>query len=142
MSASEGLSVGYADSNLFIALLSGPSHPLHEPSLNVFRRVSEGELSLIVTPMIVAELVYSAKAALRWSRAETVTRLVAMLDSDGLVVRELAVVQAALRLYGQHPMLDYPDAHLAAAASVAGPPVVVSFDRDFDVIDGVARVDA
>jgi predicted nucleic acid-binding protein len=140
--SARGASVAYADTSLFLALLAGPSHPLHEGALELLRRVSEGQLSLIVTPIVVAELVYSAKGVLRWSRADTATRLGAMLDSDGLQVRDLSVIQAALQLYRDHPRLDYPDAYLAATAALTGPPAVASFDRAFDVIEGIARTTA
>jgi predicted nucleic acid-binding protein len=136
------VAVGYADTNVFIALLAGPSHGLHERALGLFRRVAEGQLSLIVTPVIVAELVYSVKDVLRWSRSETAARLAAVLDADGLLVRDLSVVQSALHLYGQHPRLAFADAYLAAAASVTGPAIVVSFDRDFDVLEDLARIAA
>ncbi len=142
MTAVVGVTVGYADTNLFYSLLAGPSHPFHERSLDIFRRVAEGQLSLIVMPVIVAELVYTTTGALKWSRAQASTRLASMLESDGLTVRELSVVLDALRLYGQHRRLDFADAYLAASASRAGPAVVVSFDRDFDGIEGVTRTAA
>ena len=43
---------------MFVALLAGPTHALHGPALSLFRRVAEGTLRLIVTPIVVAELVY------------------------------------------------------------------------------------
>jgi len=104
--------------------------------------VAEGHLTLVVTPVIVAELVYVTKGALNWSRTETAARLTMLLDADGLIVREGPVIRAALELYGQFPRLDFADAYIAAAALAVGAGVVVSFDADLDGIEGLTRVAA
>lgn len=132
--------LAYADTNIFIALLVGPDHPLHESSLGIFRRVAGGELSLLVTPIVVAEIAYVAASLLRWSRRYTTDRLAAMLDADGLVLIEGPTLQRALHLYGDHSKLDFADAYLAAAALEVGPAAVASFDRDFDAVEGVRRI--
>lgn len=131
-----------ADTNIFIALLAGPSHALHERSLELFRSVADGRLTLIVTPVILAELVYACGTVLGWSRAMTSDRLATLLRANGLSVREKVTLISALELFGRHRRLDLPDAYLAATALTAGPAVVASFDRDCDVVDGVTRVDA
>jgi predicted nucleic acid-binding protein len=129
-----------ADTNIFVALLAGPTHALHDRSRELFRRVADGRLTLIVTPVILAELVYACRTVLGWSRPVTAERLATLLRADGLAVREQATLTSALHLFGRHRRLDLPDAYIAATALVAGPPLVASFDRDFDLIDGVVRV--
>lgn len=131
----------YADANLFIALLAGPDHSLHENALDLFRRVADGELELIVTPVIVAELIYVARPALGWSRSEAAGRITDLLQSHGIVVREQAAVTDALQLYLHHNKLDFADAYLAATALEAGVPVA-SFDPDFAKVDGLETVAA
>jgi predicted nucleic acid-binding protein len=126
--------VALADTNVFVALLAGPPHPLHEQSLDLFRRVADGRLTLIVTPVIVAELVYACRSVLGWSRTVTADRLARLLRADGLI--------RTLELFGRHRRLDLPDAYLAATALTLGPAVVASFDRDYDAIVGLQRTAA
>ena len=137
-----GPDLAYADTNLFVALLAGPTHPLHDPALRVFRRVAEGTLGLIVTPVVVAELVYVTRDVVGWSRTVTAARLSSLLDADGLILTEAAVTRRALTLYGERPRLDLADAYLAAAALEVGPAAVASFDTDLDTVDGVRRISA
>ncbi len=125
---------------MFIALLVGPGHPLHEPALSIFRRVADGELVLIVTPIVVAELVYVGRSLLRWTRGVAADRLGELLSADGLAVSEAATVRRALRLYGERSRLDFADAYLAAAALEVGPAAVASLDAGFDTVDGVRRI--
>jgi predicted nucleic acid-binding protein len=134
--------MAYADTNLFIALLVGPEHPLHDPALSIFRRVAEGELLLLVTPVIVAELVYVGRSLLRWTRGVAADRLGEFLAADGLVVTEATTVMRALRLFGEQSRLDFADAYLAAAALEVGPASVASFDAGLDTVDGVRRISA
>lgn len=125
---------------MFVALLAGPAHPLHAAALGLFRRVVDGSLALLVTPVIAAELVYVSRLVIGWSRAATAERLGSMLEADGLVVTERAVLRRALALYGERPRLDLADAYLAAAALEVGPPAVASFDADLDGLDGLRRI--
>ncbi len=134
--------MAYADTNVFIALLVGTSHPLHEPALSIFRRVAGGELVLLVTPVIVAELVYVGRSLLRWTRGVTAARLGELLSADGLVVAEAETVQRALLLYRKWSKLDFADAYLAAAALEVGPAVVASLDAGLDTVEGVRRISA
>jgi len=134
--------LAYADTNLFVALLVGSGHPLHEQALGVFRRVADGQLGLIVTPIVVAELVYVARSLLGWTRQITAKRLGPLLEADGLVLTEGPVLARALQLYSARSRLDYADAYLAACALEVGPPVVASFDADLDVVEGVRRISA
>lgn len=132
--------MAYADTNVFIALLVGPSHPLHEPALSILRRVADGQLGLLVTPIVVAELVYVGRSLLRWTRVVAAERLGELLSADGLVVAEAATIQRALQLYGKGSRLDFADAYLAAAALEVGPAVVASLDTGLDTVEGVRRI--
>ena len=134
--------VAYADTNLFVALLVGPGHPLHEQALGVFRRVADGQLGLIVTPIVVAELIYVARSLLGWTRHLTAQRLGSLFEADGLILREGPVVVRALQLFAARSRLDFADAYLAACALEVGPPAVASFDADLDTVEGVRRISA
>lgn len=130
----------YADTNLFVALFATDEHPSHERAVQLVRRATEGALRLIVTPIVLAEIVYVTSALLRWNRTTIAERLAAMLDADGVVTRETAVLHRALSLYQDVSRLDFADAYLAAAALEVGPTVIASFDADFDRLEGIRRI--
>ena len=132
--------MAYADTNLFVGLLAGPDHALHDSALEIFRRVADGALRLIVTPIVVAELVFVTRSLFAWTRRSTAERLGSLLEADGLVITERTVIARALQLYPAHPRLDFADAYLAAIALEVGPAAVASFDTDFDAVEGVCRI--
>ena len=104
--------------------------------------MAEGTLGLIVTPIVVAELVYVTRDVVGWSRTVIAERLGSLLDADGLVLMEAAVVRRALALYGERTRLEFADAYLAAAALEIGPAAIASFDTDFDTLEGLRRISA
>jgi predicted nucleic acid-binding protein len=132
--------LAWADTNLFVALFADRTHPLHARALEVFRRVADGSLRLIVSPVVIAELVYVSEAVFRWRRSTVAHRLGGLVTADGLEVREAGVVSRALEMYGASRRLDYVDAYLGALALTEGPSRVASLDRDFDHIQGVRRL--
>jgi predicted nucleic acid-binding protein len=134
--------MAYADTNVFIALFVGPSHPLHEPALSIFRRVADRELVLLVTPVVVAELVYVGRSLLRWTRGVAADRLGELLSADGLMLTEADTIRRALLLYRERSRLDFADAYLAAAALEVGPAVVASLDAGLDTVEGVRCISA
>lgn len=123
-----------------MALLAGPDHALHDSALGVFRRVADGALGLIVTPIVVAELVYVMRSLFAWTRRSTAERLGSLLEADGLAVTERTVIARALQLYRESSGLDFADAYLAAVALELGPAAVASFDADFDAVKGLRRI--
>jgi len=132
--------LAYGDTNLFVALFATDEHPSHAAALRLFQRVAEGALRLIVTPMVLAEIVYVTTSVLRWNRSTVAERLSALLGADGLEVREPAVLLRTLALYRDVRRLDFADAYLAASALEEGPPLIASFDADTDAVTGIRRI--
>ena len=102
--------------------------------------MADGVLRLIVTPIVVAELVYVTRSLFTWTRRSTAERLGSLFEADGLDITERAVIARALQLYREHSRLDFADAYLAATALEVGPAAVTSFDADFDAVKGIRRL--
>jgi len=130
----------YADTNLLVAFLAGHEHPFYAAAVGIMERMDRGEIRLVVTAIVVAEVIWSARSALGRSRSETAGILLDVLASDGIEVPERAVVRRALELQVALPRLDLADAYLAASALLVGPATIASFDADLDAIDGVERL--
>ncbi len=129
----------WLDANAAIALMEGPANALHDQAVDVFRRVAEGDLEVILTAPVMVELAWYLERRLRWSRARSARRLAQLLASDGVTSLDRALEDSVV-VYGRNPRLDYVDAYLGACALAIGPAAVVSFDRDLDRVEGVARI--
>lgn len=132
----------WADTNLFLAFLAGPSHVHHAQAVGLFSAVERGELTLVVTPVVVAEITWAAPRTLGWDRPTTARAMASMLAEPGLVVTDRVPLMRALALIETHPRLDFTDAWIAASALGTRSARVASFDRDLDGIDGLERIDS
>jgi predicted nucleic acid-binding protein len=129
----------WLDANAAIALIEGPTHPLHEGALGVFRRVADGDLEVIVTAPMMVELAWYLEHRLNWNRDRCARRMRQLVASDGVIALDRAL-DHGLRVYAGNRRLDFVDAYLAACAVVVGPAAVVSFERDLNRVNGVTRI--
>lgn len=141
MAPASAIDTAYGDTNIFVGLFATPDHPLHDRALRLFRRVADGEVAIILTSVIAAELCFVATRVLGWSRKRTAERLGNLLEADGLIVPEAEALRLALELFGRNSRLAFPHAYLAARALDAGPAAVATFDRALGSLPGVRLVD-
>lgn len=95
---------------------------------------------IVLTDVVVAELCYVLTSFYRLSVAETADRISRMLAIPSIQVSDENVLLDALNLWATHG-IGFPDAYLAALDRASDRTAVLSFDRDFDKIEGVERVD-
>lgn len=132
--------VAYGDTNIFVALFATPEHTLHDRALRLFRRVADGDLHIILTSVITAELCFVATRVLGWTRAQAAERLTRLLDAEGLIVPEGDTLRAALSEFGRSRRLAFADAYLAAIALGTGPAAIATFDRALASVPGLRSV--
>jgi uncharacterized protein len=119
---------------------TGATHPLREPCREIVRLSGEGRLTAETSVETVQELVHvllrrhrNRPAAV--AQAQAVGRLCEVHD----FVR--ADLDDAMTLYREHPALDMRDAVYAATALNRGLRHLISTDRAFQGVPGLAWVD-
>ncbi len=132
----------WADTNLFLAFLAGPGHVHHAKAVALFTAVERGELVLVVTPVVVAEITWAARRTLGWDRPTTAGAMASILGEPGLVTTDRVLLMRTLALMEAYPRLDFTDAWIAASALATSSARVASFDHDLDGIEGLERVDS
>jgi len=102
-------------------------------------RADNGEVVLVVLPVIVAELIYTLESFYDMERKEVATKLLAFLQSRGIeAVESGRIVDALKRCRDRNA--HFADAYLAASAVELENPIA-SFDRDFDKFKDVQRIE-
>jgi predicted nucleic-acid-binding protein len=95
---------------------------------------------LILTQVTLAEVVWVLSSFYRVDRKEIAVKLMELLANEALISEDREVMMQALALYGDLN-IAFADAMLATRALIHGPPTLYSFDRDFDRVSGVTRVE-
>lgn len=115
------------DANVFLRFLTGEPEAMAERAARLMRRAEEGEVLLVVSPMVVAEMIWVLKSFYRHSYSEIARVLVPLLSADGIEVEEREVLVLAIEL-ARDKNVDFVDAVLALQAVRQGE-TVCSFDE-------------
>lgn len=124
------------DTNLLIRILTGEPESQAEGARVLLERCENGELTLKLTPLVVAEAVFVLTGKVYGiDRADVSAALTGFLESPSLDVEDRDSLLNALALFRDHPV-DFVDAFLAAKSQTetAG---IASFDQDFEKLSGV-----
>ncbi|HRI12464.1 MAG TPA: PIN domain-containing protein [Verrucomicrobiota bacterium] len=125
------------DTNVLLRFLSGQPAKQAEAAKRLFESAAAGNASLEVSPVIVAEAMYTLVSFYKVDRVDAAVKLAALLRRRGVKVRDAEQVFGALERL-QKINLGFADAFLAAGGADEGVPVA-SFDRDFDKFKDVTR---
>ena len=134
----------FLDTNVILRFLTKDDEEKAQASFELFRRVSLGEEELFTCEAIVAEVVFvlvSRRGPYRLTHEEIRDRLVPILTLRGLRLPQKRVYLAALDLFASASFLDFEDALAIAHMQRQGIGEIVSYDRDFDRIAEVERIE-
>jgi uncharacterized protein len=135
--------VRFLDTNVFIRYLTRDDEKKAAACFELFQRVKRGAEQVTTCEAIVTEVVYvlSSRATYSLSHAEVRARLLPLLGLRGLKLPNKRVYQRALDIYVDQPALDFEDALLGAHMQRTKWRELYSYDRDFDRVTEVRRVE-
>ncbi len=118
----------WVDTNVLVRFITHDNAEQTQHVLRVMRRAERGEISLRISAVVIAEVIWVLQSVYRYERTAIAEALRTFLLADGVSVEEPDVVIEALRL-----MLDgvvFIDAYVAMLARSRREPVF-SFDAGF-----------
>lgn len=125
------------DSNIFM-YAAGADHPHKSPSVAFLRRLARGELEAAVDAGVLQELLHRYRAIGRWAEGRQVYDLARRIVAAVIPVTAEAA-DGARSLLDSYERLTARDALHAAVIDLHGLEGIVSYDRDFDVVEGLRR---
>lgn len=132
----------FVDTNIFIRHLTNDVPEKARACLEMFQKAQRGEVTLTTTEAVITEAVYilSSKQLYHLPREEIRKLLYPLLSLPGLKLTHRKVYLRALDLYATYP-IDFEDAVVVAQMERQGIAELYSYDRDFERIPGVTRVE-
>jgi predicted nucleic acid-binding protein len=129
MDTSTAMTNLWVDANILLRLITNDPLDLADRSTRLVQRAEQGDITLRVSPLVVAEIVWVLNSFYKYSRTQVADVLIPLLTSEGLLLENSEQVIAALEQMAT-VNVDFADAYLAEIARQQGE-TVVSFDRDF-----------
>lgn len=126
----------YVDSNVLIRFFTRDQPEMAERARQTLSAAAEGKIQLVLTPVVLAELVWTLGSFYGYRRRQVADELLSLLTFQGLRVVDREVLSVALGLYGE-TSIDFGDALIAGYALVEGPKRVCTFDQHFRGVPGL-----
>jgi hypothetical protein len=127
------------DSNVLM-YAAGSNHPHKRPSLALLRRVAAGEVEAAVDTEVLQEVLHRYRSLGRWSEGRDVYDLTRSIFGSVLPIT-VEVMDCSRQLMDSHPKLMARDAIHAAVCLQHGIGSLCSYDRDFDAIKELRRLE-
>ena len=127
------------DSNIFMYAAGAP-HTSKEPSAALLQRVALGQVDVAVDAEVLQEILHRYRAINHWVDGCRVYDLARKIVPT-VVPITAEILDEARSLLDIHRQLMARDALHAAVCRKAGADAICSYDRDFDQIKGLQRLE-
>ena len=118
------------DANVLLRFLTGEPKPMAEQAARLMRRAEQGEVLLVLSPLVIAEMVWVLKSFYRHSFDEISRVVIPLLSADGVEVEDRELLIRAIEL-ARDKNVDFLDAVLALQAVREGETVCTFDETDF-----------
>lgn len=118
----------FADTNLFLRYLTDDIPEQAQTFERLLRRAAQGEVLLLTSALVVAEIVWTLESYYGLSKADIQAKVLAFLNTPGLRVAEEEIILKAIVWYGDKNV-DFIDAYNAAWALSQSVDRIATFDR-------------
>ncbi len=130
----------FIDANVFIRHLT-QDHSDHSPKATAFlARIERGELRARSADTVIFETVFTLERYYRETKPVIRDALVSLIELPGILLPGKQRLRRAFELYADRNM-SFGDASHVALMEQYGMSEIASFDRDFDRVPGITRVE-
>ncbi len=120
----------WVDANVLLRFLTGEPEDMHQRTVELMARVERGEVTLVVSQLVVAEVIWVLKSFYKHSMEEISKVVVGLLSAPGVEAEDHQTMIRAVEL-AREKNVDFIDAHLALLAAGHGEEVCTFDKTDF-----------
>lgn len=133
-------SMSAIDANVILRFLTNDDPAKAQACARLLEKVESNEQQIWLPDLVLADVVWTLEKYYRQSKDRIADLLVPIISLRGLHCARKEVIFKALRLYVEHNV-DWTDAFVAAQVQRGKGATIYSYDRDFDRISGLTRVE-
>lgn len=128
----------FIDTNIFLRYLTRDDVIKYEKCRKIFKKAIDGKIDLITSGMVIAELIWTLLSYYKVPKVEVIEKISIIVSTENLYIPDKGIITDALVLYGRKN-IDYIDAYNAIFMKSHGLNETYSYDKDFDMIEGIKR---
>ncbi len=128
------------DANVILRFLTNDDPVKADACAKLLERVERNECRVWLPDLVLADIIWTLEKFYRTGKAEIVELLTPFVCLRGMYCTDKKSVLHALSIYMRHN-IDWTDAFVAAQIVSRGTETIYSYDRDFDKIEEIKRVE-
>jgi predicted nucleic acid-binding protein len=134
------MSEQFLDTNIFLRHLLGDDPAQSSRATAYFQVIEQGRSRARVSEIVIFEVVFTLERGYRRSKAEIQSAVLPLLELPSIVLPGKRKFRAVFRLYIEQN-ISFADAYHVVMMRKLELAEIVSFDRDFDRIPNIKRVE-
>lgn len=120
----------WVDANVILRFLTKDPQDLAERSARLMAKAEKGKVSLYISPLVLAEVIWVLKSFYRYSMADIAHAIISLVSAPGIEVDDRELIIRATEL-SRDQNVDFVDAYLALQAADHGEKVCTFDETDF-----------
>ncbi len=130
----------FIDTNIFIRFLTDDVPEKADACEEIFKEAVEKKETLFTTDLVIAEIVWALESFYDLSKEDVQDKVEKILNTPNLICPNKDLILSALNLYSEKN-IDYANAYNALILKEKGIKELYSYDKDYDRIDRLNRLE-
>lgn len=130
----------FLDTNILLRYLLRDNEQMAERAFNLLMRVERGEEKVITSSLVIFETIFTLQRFYKVPRQQIKEHILPIIALRGIHLPDKSVFYKALDLYVTKN-ISFADAYNAAYMMSEEVFNIYSWDKDFDKIDGITRLE-
>jgi len=133
--------IPFLDTNVLVRFVA-QDHPDHSKrAADLIRRIELSETRVRIADTVVFETAFVLEGPYGWGRRSIREALAPVIALGGVILPGKQIIPDVFDLYVSRPSLSFADCYHAVLARHLGCTEIISFDRGFDRIPGLTRIE-
>lgn len=130
----------FIDSNIFLRYFEREDEQAYRKIERLFTEIVNGNIIGISTSMVITEVIWVLKKFYNWDKEEICNNVELILKTPNIRFNQRSVIVKAINLY-KDKNISFIDAYNYSFIRANGVTEIYSFDRDFDKLKDVKRLE-
>lgn len=132
------MAVPFLDTNVLLRHLRQDHFTLSPKATSIIARIEQGDITVRISDIVIFETVFTLQRTYKQSRDRIADAILAIIQLPGIILPGKRHYHKVFALYRQGP-LGFADCYHIVFMQRLGITEVLSFDTDFDEIQGLKR---
>jgi predicted nucleic acid-binding protein len=130
----------FIDTNILLRYLTADVPEKFERCKDLFKQALEKKIILLTSDMVIAELIWTLHSFYKVPKDEIIEKVTIIINTPNLRIPNKKLISEVLVLFSQEN-IDYIDAYNAVFMKNNGCAQIFSYDKDFDRIENIKRME-